>query len=161
MSSESPTLTSVRRLLLLVITGGTIAMAVDLVLIGHYEDSNQLIPLVVGGIGLLTIAVTARRPSVGTIRTMQFVMLCFIGTGIIGVTLHFQANAEFQREVDPAISTRDLIWKVVEATAPPALSPGVLVQLGLLGLVYTYRHPALGAVELPAGANTTTGDRDS
>jgi len=36
---------------------------------------------------------------------------------------------------------------VVEATAPPALSPGLLVQLGLLGLVYTYRHPALGAAE--------------
>ncbi|MGH9203801.1 MAG: hypothetical protein ACRD2A_21450 [Vicinamibacterales bacterium] len=123
-------------------------MAIDLLLIRHYEDSNQLIPLAVAAVGLLVMMWVAARPNVAALRVMQLVMLCFIGTGIIGVTLHFQANAEFQREVDPAITTRDLIWKVVEATAPPALSPGVLVQLGLLGLVYTYKHPALGTVEL-------------
>jgi hypothetical protein len=147
VTGESPTLATIRRLLLLLVAGGTVAMGVDLALIGHYEDSNQVIPLVVGGAGLLTIIWVALRPSGARLRVLQFVMLCFIGTGIIGVALHFQANAEFQREIDPAISTRDLIWKVVEATAPPALSPGLLVQLGLLGLVYTYRHPALGAAE--------------
>jgi hypothetical protein len=140
-------------------------MAIDLLLIRHYEDSNQLIPLTVAAVGLLVMMWVAARPNVAALRVMQLVMLCFIGTGIIGVTLHFQANAEFQREVDPAITTRDLIWKVVEATAPPALSPGVLVQLGLLGLVYTYKHPALGAVELgwesrgdPQGEQTGRGD---
>jgi hypothetical protein len=29
------------------------------------------------------------------------------------------------------------------AKAPPALAPAGLIQLGLLGLLYTYRHPAL------------------
>jgi hypothetical protein len=144
VNGESQTLGTIRRLLLLLVAGGTVAMGVDLTLVGHYEDSNQAIPLVVGGAGLLTMLWVGLRPSVARLRLLQFVMLCFIGTGIIGIALHFQANAEFQREVDPAISTRDLIWKVVEATAPPALSPGLLVQLGLLGLVYTYRHPALG-----------------
>jgi len=27
------------------------------------------------------------------------------------------------------------------AKTPPALAPGAMIQLGLLGLVYTYRHP--------------------
>ena len=158
MTRELPTLSKIRTFLLLVIAGGTVAMAVDLLLIGHYEDSNQLIPLAVGAVGLLVMLAVATRPGVTTIRVMQFVMLCFIGTGVIGVTLHFQANAEFQREIDPAISTRDLVWKVVEATAPPALSPGVLVQLGLLGLVYTYKHPAVGAAEL---ARESQGEQNS
>ena len=118
-------------------------MAVDLVLIGHYEDSNQLIPLAVAVAGVATLGWAALLPGVVAMRAVQFVMLCFIGTGLVGITLHVQANAEFQREIDPAISGRDLLWKVTEATAPPALSPGFMAQLGLLGLVYTYRHPAL------------------
>ncbi len=77
--------------------------------------------------------------------------------GIIGITLHYQANAEFQREIDPALGGLALFWKVVEATAPPALAPGVMVQLGLLGLVYTYKHPALGEQEFGAGRKDTGG----
>ena len=29
------------------------------------------------------------------------------------------------------------------AKAPPALAPAGMIQMGLLGLLYTYRHPAL------------------
>jgi hypothetical protein len=143
MACESPTLRNIRRFLALLVTGGILAMAVDLVLIGHYEDSNQLIPLAVAVAGVATLGWAALLPGVVAMRAVQFVMLCFIGTGLVGITLHVQANAEFQREIDPAISARDLLWKVTEATAPPALSPGFMAQLGLLGLVYTYRHPAL------------------
>ena len=83
-------------------------------------------------------------------RLLQFVMLTYIGTGVIGITLHFKANAEFQREIDPSLGGLALFWKVVEATAPPALAPGVMVQLGLLGLVYTYKHPALNEPDFDA-----------
>jgi hypothetical protein len=31
--------------------------------------------------------------------------------------------------------------------ATPALAPGTMVQFGLLGLLYTYRHPRLDAAE--------------
>ncbi len=143
MDAESPVLSVLRRLLLLLLAAGILAMAADLLLIGHVEDTNQLIPLVVGGAGMASVVWAALRPTLAGLRVLQFVMLCFIGTGLIGISLHFQANAEFQREIDPAISGRELFWKVSEATAPPALSPGLMVQLGLLGLVYTYKHPAL------------------
>jgi hypothetical protein len=36
----------------------------------------------------------------------------------------------------------DLFSKVMTGAAP-ALAPGAMVQLGLLGLIYTFRHPAL------------------
>jgi hypothetical protein len=155
MDRDARTLRNIRRFLLVVVAGGIVAMAGDLLLIGHFEDTNQVIPLAVAAAGLLALGWAAVWPGVSALRTVQFVMLCFIGTGLIGITLHFQANAEFQREIDPAISRGNLFWKVVEATAPPALSPGIMVQLGLLGLVYTYKHPALREEELgPLGDRT-------
>lgn len=143
MREESATLRRIRSLLLFLVIAGTAGVWTDLFLIHHYEDPKQLIPLVLGGFGLLTASWAAIRPSLLGLRVLQFVMLLYIGAGVIGITLHFQANAEFQREIDPTISGFTLFRKVTEATAPPALSPGMLIQLGLLGLVYTYRHPAL------------------
>jgi hypothetical protein len=148
---EPAPLSWIRLSLLALVALGTVGMSVELLLIGHSEDGNQLIPLAVAAVGLVTVAAAAVRPRAGLIRLLQFVMLTYAGTGIIGITLHYQANAEFQREIDPALGGLALFWKVVEATAPPALAPGVMVQLGLLGLVYTYKHPALGEQEF-AGA---------
>jgi hypothetical protein len=136
---------------------GTLGMAAELMLIHHYENSNQAIPLALGGLGLIVMAWVALVPGTVALRAMQFVMLLYAGAGIIGVTLHFQANAEFQREIDPAIGRRDLIWKVVQATAPPALSPGLMVQLALLGLLSTYKHPVLRRDEF--GEHETGGPR--
>jgi hypothetical protein len=111
--------------------------------LGHYKDSNQLIPLTVCSAGLIGIAWTALHPSVLAIRTFQFLMLCFVGTGIIGITLHGKGGIAHQREIDASLAGPPLFWKVVAAPDPPVLSPGILVQLGLLGLLYTYRHPTL------------------
>jgi len=133
----------IRRILLGLLTLGTLGMSVELLLIGHYADRNQIIPLALAGLTIGVIVWTALRPGVVALRTLQFMMLLFAGAGIVGIALHFQANAEFQRDIDPSIGGLDLVRKVVTATAPPALAPGVMVQLGLLGLVYTYRHPAL------------------
>jgi hypothetical protein len=116
---------------------------VDLLLLGHFKDSNQLIPLTVAGAALISIAWVAASPRPGSVRVLQFLMLCFIGTGIIGVTLHSKGGITAQREVDPSLAGRALFWKVIGAPDPPVLSPGIMVQLGLLGLVYAYRHPAL------------------
>ncbi|MFL6279892.1 MAG: hypothetical protein ACJ731_07260, partial [Vicinamibacterales bacterium] len=48
---------------------------------------------------------------------------------------------EFQREVDPAIVGRELVVKAMTAKTPPALAPGSMSQLGLIGLAYAYRYP--------------------
>ena len=45
--------------------------------------------------------------------------------------------------MDPTLSATQLFWKVMHMKAPPTLAPGVLAQMGLLGLVSTYRHPAV------------------
>ena len=66
---------------------------------------------------------------------------------VAGVVLHFRGNMSFQLDMDPAIAGWDLFTKVMHAKAPPALAPGAMVQLGLIGLIYTLGHPAIG----PAG----------
>jgi hypothetical protein len=51
--------------------------------------------------------------------------------------------------MDPTQSSWTLFTKVMTAHAPPALAPGVMAQLGLLGLIYTYQHPALVGRDSP------------
>ena len=65
-------------------------------------------------------------------------MVLFLVAGFLGVALHFDGAAEFQREIDPAIGAWDLVKKVMRAKAPPVLAPGIMLQLGLIGLVYTF-----------------------
>ena len=67
-------------------------------------------------------------------------MVLFVAAGLAGVYYHFAANVEFQRETDPALRGSALLWKALHAKVPPALAPGVMVQFGLVGLAYTYRH---------------------
>jgi hypothetical protein len=152
---EAAALSRIRHAILGIVALGTIGMSIELLLIGHYEDADQLIPLAVAAAGLVSVLLSAVRPSAGLLRLLQFMMLTYVGTGLIGITLHYEGNVAAQRELDPAIAGPTLFWKAVEATAPPALAPGVMVQLGLLGLLATYRHPALAE----AGFAETTSER--
>jgi hypothetical protein len=133
----------IRRLLLAVITLGLIGTATDLVLLEHYEDSKQLIPLFLVGMALLIIVALLATGSAFVLRAFQLVMAVCVVAGGIGFVLHYQGNLEFQRDMDPTLSQWEYFKKVMHAKAPPALAPGVMAQLGLLGLVYSYRHPAL------------------
>jgi hypothetical protein len=141
---ESRILGRVRGAMLGLLTLGTTGMSVELVLVGHYADSNQAIPLALAALALFTIAWVAIAPGIWAVRTLQLVMLLYAGAGIVGIALHFQASFEAQRELNPANDNADLVWNAITAITPPALAPGVMVQLGLLGLAYSYKHPALG-----------------
>ena len=82
-----------------------------------------------------------RRPA--TVHALRVTMLMFIVTGALGVFLHYQANLEFQLDMDATQSSWSLFKKVMHAKAPPALAPGAMAQLGLLGWLYCFRHPVL------------------
>ena len=136
---ESATAVALRIFLRLLFTLGAAGACADLVLIGHVDGRAQQVPLVVlaGGLAVsVWMVVSSRRAPV---RVFQTVMMAFIACGLVGLSLHYRANVEFQREGDPSLAGRELLWSVLRAKVPPALAPGVMVQLGLLGLVYTYR----------------------
>ena len=116
---------------------------IELLLLKHVAEATQLIPVVLLGVAFVTVAWHARRPTVGSLMTVQIIMVLFVAAGLIGMVLHYQANVEFQRETDPSLAGRALLWNVLRAKVPPALAPGVMVQLGLIGLAYTYRDKEL------------------
>lgn len=136
------TLSLLRRGLLALLAIGFVGMLTDLILLEHYEDAPQWIP-----IGLLSAAVPVtiwhwldgRKAS---LRAFQTLMLLFIVAGLVGIFLHTKGNVEFERELSPDLTGLAFWWEVLRG-ATPTLAPGTLAQAGLLGLLYGYRHPAL------------------
>jgi hypothetical protein len=142
-SDTAVTLAGLRKIVLAILIVGMAGAAAELVLLEHDEDATQLIPLVLIGLGFVVLAWHARRHTRSTILAIQIVMILFVAAGALGIFFHYQANVEFQREMEPAIGGSTLLWAVLRAKTPPALAPGMMVQLGLLGLAYAYRHPAV------------------
>ena len=135
---------SLRQLLLAVILIGIVGLQVELALLRHAESITQWIPHVALMIGLFSTLAVYVRPGAATLRAFQVIMLIFLIVGALGVYLHLKGNVEFALERNPSLSGGALIWKTFRG-ATPALAPGALAQLGLLGLLYAYRHPALVA----------------
>ena len=142
ISDTAATLAALRKLLLLILLVGMTGTLTELFLLDHVEDFSQLIPLGLIGAGYLVLGWHGVRRSRGSIAAVQVVMLLYIVSGALGMYLHYRANVEFQHELEPELSGSNLLWKVLRAKAPPALAPGVMAQLGLIGFAYAYRHPA-------------------
>lgn len=133
---------SLRQLLLAVILIGIVGLEVELALLRHAESITQWIPHVSLLVGLLATAIVYFRPGPATLKLFRAVMVGFLAVGVLGVYLHYLGNVEFAAERNPSLTGFGLIWKALRG-ATPALAPGALAQLGLLGLLYTYKHPAL------------------
>ena len=143
VSSVSDSSAAIRRVLLALLTFGLSGTAVELLLLGHYEASWQIVPLFFIGCALVVIAAHVMVGGTGTVQLLRVAMSALIVAGLIGVALHYRGSLEFQVEIDPTQSRWQLFTKAIRAKAPPALAPGVLVQFGLLGWLYAFRHPAL------------------
>lgn len=139
VSSRMTTLQAVRRFLLAILLVGMGGTAVELLLLKHDEGAIQLVPLVLLGLGLAVVAWHAIRPGGASTGAVRATMVAFLAAGGAGVYYHYRTNVEFQLESDPSLRGRALLMKVLEAKVPPALAPGVMIQLGLIGLAYTYR----------------------
>lgn len=133
----------VRKLLIFVLLFSITGSIAELLLIDHYEDRLQLIPLITYGVALLSLIATALLKSRGVVRFAQVIMIAMALTGLLGIVLHIRANAEFQREIDPDLATTQLVWKALRRTAPPALAPGIMVTLALVGWAYLYDNPVV------------------
>ena len=77
-----------------------------------------------------------------SLRLFRGTMILFVLSGGVGLWLHYHGNAEFELEMYPSLKGAELFWESVTG-ATPTLAPGTMLELGLLGLAYTFRHPAL------------------
>lgn len=133
---------SIRQLVLALVLIGIAGLETELALLRHAESFSQWIPHVVLLIGLLITLLVFLRPGPTTLRLFKGMMVVFVIVGVVGLYLHYRGNVEFATERDPSLSGLKLLWKALRG-ATPALAPGALSQLGLLGLIYTYKHPSL------------------
>ena len=133
------TLASVRRLLIALLCLGLCGTTLELWLIGHHEDVWQWIPLAVMTASTVSagwVVVTWSRSATVVFRIMMAMLML---SGVVGAVLHYRANMEFQLEMDPALGGLALMAKILHAKAPPALAPGNMVLLALVGLVAVWR----------------------
>lgn len=137
---------TLRSILLGILALGMVGIGAELALLGHFEEWWQRLPLVVLAGGLASAVLVATRPSHGTLMALRAVMGISVLSGVLGLWRHYVGNAEFELEMYPTIGGFELFRKAVTG-ATPALSPGAMILLGLLGLALTYGHPALGGTE--------------
>ncbi len=127
----------------LVVVGIT-GLIPELLLLKHFESLSQLIPLVSLGLGLAASVAVTLDPSRRAVRAFQLMMAIFVVAGLLGVYFHLKGNVEWALERNSELSGMQLVWKTIRG-ATPALAPGALAQIGLLGLAWSHRHPAINA----------------
>jgi len=142
--ASSGTLTILRGVMLGIQIFSLLGTGIELLLLEHTEDAWQLSPLVLIGLCLTVLAWHAVRRGPLSLRVFQLTMLLFLGSGVAGALLHYRGNVEFEREMTPALTGGELFKRAMMG-ATPALAPGTMIWLGLLGLAYAFRHPALTA----------------
>jgi len=117
---------------------GLLGTVVELVLLSHYEQAVQLVPVVLIVLALIVLAWHVMGHSAASLRILMGLMVLFVLAGFAGFVAHFHGSAEFQLDLEPSLSTWELLEKVMRAKAPPLLAPGMMMQLGLLGLAYVF-----------------------
>ena len=107
----------------------------ELLLIGHFEDWPQMIPLVLIVIGIGTGIWYARSPGPSSDRVFSLGLAVMFASGLVGQVLHYRGNMEFELESDPAITG----WNLFVASmtgATPALAPGTMALLAVVGYAW-------------------------
>ncbi|MGQ0766120.1 MAG: hypothetical protein ACT4OZ_10685 [Gemmatimonadota bacterium] len=139
-TTSTPLLSTFRFALLLIILGGCAGLISELILLGHTEQAKQWIPLVLLGLAAVQSVALLWRPRAGLVHVFRVTMLAFLVAGVLGTWFHYSGNVEFELERTPDLGGFELI-KASLGGAFPSLAPGAMIQLGLIGLLYTFRHP--------------------
>ena len=120
---------------------GAVGTGAELLLLGHTEDLWQWVPLVLMAVSLVTLGWRVVARGSASLRVFQGTMMLIVLSGVVGLWLHYHGNVEFELEMYPGLQGFELFRESMTG-ATPTLAPGTMLELGLLGLLYTYRHPA-------------------
>jgi hypothetical protein len=135
--SSEGILAVVRRGLIVILVLAMVGILVELLLIEHFEDTWQLVPLILLGLGLAALAWHVFAPGGASMRVWQLLMTLFIVAGFIGFYMHYAGNVEFELEQTPD-AARWVLFREAMMGATPAMAPGAMIQIGLMGLLYAF-----------------------
>jgi hypothetical protein len=133
---------------------GTVA---ELLLLEHFEDAWQWAPIALLAAALLTMGWYALERGPVSLNVLRVLMVLCVVSGFVGVLLHYRGNVEFELEMYPDLSG----WKLFKDAmmgATPALAPGAMLQIGLIGLAWTFRHPAFTSHKDPPSLEGSRND---
>jgi len=142
MRSSTAPVEILRRFLVGIFVLGAVGAELELVLLRHWADPWQLIPMVLLPAALLALGWQVWRGGSRPLVAFRVLMLLFIASCAAGILLHYRGDVEWKLEGDPSLQGLALL-KAALRGAIPLLAPGAMLQLGLLGLAVTWRHPAL------------------
>jgi len=132
---------SLRKLLLITLIVSLVGTIIELALLEHFEDAWQWTPIILLAAALLTLGWHALERGATSLNVLRGLMVLSAASGVVGVLLHYRGNVEFELEMYPDLHG----WKLFKEAmmgATPALAPGAMLQIGLVGLAWTFRHPA-------------------
>jgi hypothetical protein len=136
--ADTATLERLRLWVLGVIVLGLIGTMTELLLLEHDEQALQFVPLVLMVLGALALGWHVSAKDTTSLRALQIVMGLFVLSGFAGMAAHFNGSLEYQLELNPDLGAMELLDKIMHAKAPPLLAPGMMIQMGLLGLAYAF-----------------------
>lgn len=151
---ESNAAKLLRTLVLATLILGMAGVAIELVLLEHMEDRKQWIPLALISLGTVAIILYGLTKAGKVLRAFQIIMLLFVVSGFLGIWFHYRGNVEFELEMYPSMKGLELMGEALKG-ATPALAPGTMIQLGLIGLIYTFRHPGFARKQPSSDPNQT------
>lgn len=128
---------AVARLLTLLLLVGILGTLADLLLLGHVEGWQQLVPVVLLGLGAVVAAWHLLAPRSVSLRAVQWLGGLYVVSGLLGLWFHYQGNREFELEMAPDAAGWPLI-KAVLTGATPSLAPGTMAWFGALALVIAW-----------------------
>ena len=140
------TLELVRRAVMAILVVGLAGTVVELVLLKHTDGFWQWIPLALLGLSLLVLAWYGISRGAAALRAHRAVMVLFVLSGGVGAIQHFRGNIAYEKDSDPSLSGMALYRRALSGSTP-SLAPGTMIQLGLLGLLFAFRHPRLARSE--------------
>jgi len=121
-----------QRLLLATFLGGVVGTCAELLLLEHFEDLQQWIPLILGAVGALVCVWYWLRPHAVSVASFKLVLAAFAISGALGLWFHYRGNVEFEKEMYPELAGRALIWQSLMG-ATPTLAPGAMILLAVVG----------------------------
>jgi hypothetical protein len=152
--TAATTLSALRAFLLALLLVGCAGTLAELVLSQHTDDLWQRVPIVLLGVGLPLGGIAALRRHRAFLWALRALMVLFVASGFAGAYFHFSAKAEFALERQPDLGGFALFRECLKGSSPPLLAPGAMIGLGLIGLAWTFRQPALrpttpGSIQTP------------